>query len=166
MATSYFARLAVLLFALFAGAASAQTFGLHLVSLHDEPGLNNKNPGAYVRFDNGVTLGTFKNSIGRVSFYAGYTIERGPFALTVGAISGYAIKRVEAPCNEARANIRNEGSRCYEETGGSHGAVMALVAPSVRGPEILGMTPRLTFIPKFDKNASANVLHLSVERKF
>ena len=87
------ARFIIAALCLFCTQASAQTFGLHVGSYHDKPGFNNVNPGAYVRFANGVTAGFYRNSIDRDSVYVGYTAERfiGPvgFAVTAGAITGY-----------------------------------------------------------------------------
>lgn len=71
----------------------AQVVGLHLGSQHtnDPHGLaNNLNPGLYVRFDNGVTAGFYKNSIHKDTFYAGWTApEFYRVSFTFGAASGY-----------------------------------------------------------------------------
>ena len=80
----------LLAFALSALGARAQTVGLHLVSIHvpAHEGQHNFNPGIYGRLVNGVTLGTYLNTLGKQTFYGGYTVERGPFALTLGASIG------------------------------------------------------------------------------
>jgi hypothetical protein len=66
-------------------------YGVHLATYHfdRERSLNEVNPGLYIRC-NGWTLGGYKSSVSKPSFYFGYTAESGPFALTVGAIKGYA----------------------------------------------------------------------------
>jgi hypothetical protein len=76
--------------------------GLHLVSAHSAPGMNDANPGIYVRTAGGATLGTYENSISgtnlngndgrrRTSVYLGWTWETPSqgLALTLGAVNGY-----------------------------------------------------------------------------
>ena len=69
--------------------AEAQTYGLHLISVH-KPGahMNTVTPGAYVLFDSGVTLGAYRNSESKFSTYAGYTMGEN-WQLTLGAVTGY-----------------------------------------------------------------------------
>ena len=70
--------------------AHAQTIGLHLGSVHESPGFNGFNPGAYVRLDSGVTAGSYFNSIRKQSFYAGYTMNVwGPLDVTFAGVTGY-----------------------------------------------------------------------------
>jgi hypothetical protein len=59
-----------------AGCAAA-TLGLHLGTAHSRSGFNGVNPGLYVRADNGLTVGAFRNSYGDPSAYAAMTIETG-----------------------------------------------------------------------------------------
>lgn len=72
--------------------------GIHVASLHQpvrRPNgqkFNNSNPGVYLRWDNGVTVGSYRNSEYRTSVYAGWTWANsacGP-AVTFGVITGYA----------------------------------------------------------------------------
>lgn len=71
-------------------------FGVHLVShhwpqVHNGQKWNNWNPGLNVRWKNGVTLGTYRNSEYNQSYYGGWTwtgSDCGP-ALTLGFITGY-----------------------------------------------------------------------------
>lgn len=62
--------------------------------------LNGFNPGLYVRIDEGqlegLTLGLYRNSLGRPSTYAAWTFETESkrYGFTVGAVSGYD-RRVE-----------------------------------------------------------------------
>lgn len=117
-----------------AGLAAAQTVGLHLGSVHlPKRDYSNVNPGAYVRFPNGLTFGGYYNSERRPSFYAGYTHSFGPVDVTVGAITGY-----------------------------ERAAVAPLVVPSVRLFEIGRVAVRLAFVPKIEKNG-AHVLHAMIE---
>lgn len=82
-------------------AATAGTVGLHLGSWHDVDGYNNTNPGAYVRTDAGLTLGTYRNSIRERSNYAGYTwtaarTSGAQLDLSLVAITGYAQHAIPA----------------------------------------------------------------------
>jgi hypothetical protein len=70
---------------------SEMSYGAHLVSFH-KPGshMETVTPGAYVlHIPTGATLGAYRNSEGKLSAYAGVTLERGPWQLTVGAVTGY-----------------------------------------------------------------------------
>ena len=94
-------RSAALLLALLAGAAQADTIGLHVGSWHSRPGYNNVNPGAFYRADDGLTVGAYCNSQSRSpnnpdaptcrpSAYAGVTWGGdGLVALTAGVVTGY-----------------------------------------------------------------------------
>jgi hypothetical protein len=70
--------------------ATAIAIGLHLGTYHFDRSkdYNETNPGAYVQCD-GKTAGYYYNSEKRHSFYAGYTWQKGPWALTVGGVTGY-----------------------------------------------------------------------------
>lgn len=111
------------------------TVGLHLASVHVPAAdwQNNANVGIYAKTAGGITAGIYRNTQHRTSVYAGYTLEHGPFALTLGAITGYSAR-----------------------------PVMPMLAPSVALPALAGITPRLTFIPKFGA-VKAAALHLSIE---
>lgn len=68
----------------------ADVVGVHLGSIHSpKRDYNNFNPGIYYKMDNGFTVGTYRNSIRKQSFYTGYTYEWKRFAITAGAITGY-----------------------------------------------------------------------------
>jgi hypothetical protein len=123
--------------------ASATTLGLHLGSRHsnyDQP-WNDVNPGLYARFDNGVIVGTLRNSERAQSYYAGWSRDwplttRLDAGITLGLITGY--KRAD---------------------------VLPLVVPSIR----LGFTEnvglRTSLLVNPDKRG-AHAVHLSVEWKF
>lgn len=122
--------------------AAAQTsIGLHLVSVHDKAGFNNVNPGVYVNID-GWTAGVYKNSESKTSAYGGYTFSGSlsqnlQWGVTVGAVTGYSLRRVEA-----------------------------LVVPSltIKDP-LLGGAWRVSYAAKIKKNG-AQALHLSHEWSF
>lgn len=64
--------------------------GLHLFSLHAQPGMQTATVGVYAcHAPSGATLGLLRNSEGGASAYAGITLERGPLAITLGAVTGY-----------------------------------------------------------------------------
>jgi len=125
-------------------AATAQTtIGVHTVSIHapDNGKVNNVNPGGYVSFENCATVGFYRNSLRRMSVYAGCTMERGIAGLTIGGVTGYD----------------------KEHGGHSNAPVAPLLALHLKSPvEFFGATPRLTYIPgRLVK--SADVLHLSLQ---
>lgn len=125
---------------LFPVLASAQTVGLHAVSAHQHGGMNNVNPGLYIRHDNGITAGFYRNSYRRESVYIGYTTEvrRGPVsaALTIGAVTGYPA----AP-------------------------IMALAVPSV-AYHFGNNAVRLGIVPKPPSHGTSASVHLMAERHF
>ena len=132
-------------------ASAEAVVGLHLVSAHipNKSWTNNYNPGIYVKADNGLTVGVYYNTLSRVSVYAGYTLEAWPFALVLGATSGY--KKHLSPGGGMR--------------GTSNGYLSLMLAPSVKLPvEAWGVSPRLSFVPRIGSGSS--VFHLSVERAF
>ena len=109
-------------------------YGLHLGSHHlPARDFNNFNPGAYVRWSNGITVGGYYNSERKTSAYVGYTYEWGSLAVTLGGITGY--KRM---------------------------AVLPMIVPSVKLGKINDATFRLAALPKLEKSGAA-VLHLMVE---
>ena len=92
-------HLAVILLASHAlGAAPPDAVGLHLASWHSEPGYENVNPGVFVRIS-GYQVGTYQNSVGKRTTYAGQAWEwplyrslRG--TIFFGAATGYPAARV------------------------------------------------------------------------
>lgn len=112
------------------------TVGAHLATWHDRSGFCNFNPGLYLRWKSGLTIGAYENSDCRVSAYAGWTYSYGPFAVTAAIVTGY-----------------------------THHSPMPALIPSVLLPVGEGLSARIAFIPKVEKH-SANAIHLMVERKF
>ena len=117
-----------------------KSVGLHLVSAHfDDSDFESVNPGLYVRLNNGATAGAYRNSMRRVSAYAGWTWDTDFHgfrpAITAGVVTGY------------------------------ERAVMPLLVPSISTPAVDGFRARFTFIPKVEKGGSS-ALHLSLERDF
>lgn len=123
--------------AFLASAAHAQTVGLHLGSWHSEPGYNNANPGVYVRLENGLTAGAYRNSFRKTSVYAGWTWQADIAgfrpAITAGLISGYRHP--------------------------------FLVVPSIAAPEIGSVRLRVAYVPRLDPKG-AHVIHLMAEKEF
>lgn len=76
--------------------ASIMAIGIHIGTAHVDPDmpLNDFNPGVYAVFDNGVTVGTYYNSIRKQTVYAGYTAKYKQFSLMVGGATGYNYKVV------------------------------------------------------------------------
>lgn len=135
--------------------------GLHLGSVHVPHRIDqrNVNPGAYVRFGNGLTLGAYRNTLGRESVYAGYTFNViGRIDLTLGAVTGYERKVVARYYKPVCAD-GNPGP-CTLTKGFTRHRVGLLVAPSIRLPGVAGFTPRLSALAGDD----AVAIHLSVER--
>lgn len=152
--TAVFIAIGVLLLAGWVEARADTVIGVHLVSHHfpAQTWQRNANPGLYIKTDDHVVVGLYRNSLGRTSGYLAYVLEseRWPVALTVGAVSGYQ-RRVVAGLNGP------------EMIGSSASRLTLMLAPSVRLPAIAGLTPRLSVIPRF--GTSSAVLHLSVEKR-
>jgi hypothetical protein len=116
--------------------------GVHLASVH-VPSYNeqqNFNPGLYARLENGVTIGSYRNTYNKTTVYAGYTTpEYYKISLTATLASGY----------------QQEIHKGY---------LTPVLAPSIRLPEVGTISPRITYIPGLA--GKSNVFHLSLERKF
>lgn len=100
--------------------------GLHLLTAHVSPGYETFTPGAYVRHESGFTAGAYRNSIGRNSAYAGWTLETDDkrFAITAGAVTGYDRKCEAGMCT------------------GHAGKIAPLLIPSMKlGPARLAVVP-------------------------
>ena len=142
------ASVAIFLFAFSGFAAHAATFGVHLGSVHYPGGSyqNNFNPGVYLRTDDGITVGTYYNTLRRISVYAGYTYEYGPVGLMGGVVTGYQPKLID---------------------GLSYGqgkALTPMLALSLRLPPLGGFKPMVMLVPAF--RSSPAVLHLAFEYRF
>ena len=144
--TEFFVR--ALLGTFMSHGAQAATFGVHAGSVHVPSGAyqNNFNPGMYLRTDDGVTVGAYYNTLRRVSFYAGYTVEYGPVGLLGGLVTGYQPKLID---------------------GLSYGqgkTLTPMVAVSLKLPPLSGFKPMLMLVPPF--RSSPAVLHLAFEHPF
>ena len=64
----------------------AETYGLHLGTVHSKSGYNDINPGAYVRTKEGYTGGFYYNSENHLSMYAGKQFFN---HVMVGVVTGY-----------------------------------------------------------------------------
>jgi hypothetical protein len=119
-------------------AVGAHTFGAHLGSVHSAPGFCDFNPGAFVRFDDGGTVGFYRNSECRLSVYAGWTfhaLQRGKLSadVTLGAVTGYR-----------RANV------------------LPLAVPSLAYQVNDQVAVRVAYVPKVEKGG-AHAVHFMVE---
>jgi hypothetical protein len=143
---------------------SGVVIGLHLVSIHvpQQEGQRNFNPGIYVRdSETGLTAGTYRNTLGKQTFYVGETVTFHRFSITFGIATGYQRRTSVVACNPEQSLY---WSRCYSTTRGAKTYLTPVVAPSVRLPQVFGATPRLSFMPGMA--GTSNVFHLSVEGRF
>lgn len=125
--------------------------GIHLGSVHvdqnewlkaNKP--NNVNPGVYVEFDSGLTLGTYRNTNRDQSAYVAYTHHFGKVgpllpSVAVGIVSGY------------------------------RDGLKPMIVPSIALEVHPHIRPRLSYAPKIDSGAArtgAHIFHLSVEYRF
>lgn len=119
---------------LFSASAVAGTVGFHVGSVHfPARDFNNFNPGIYYRTDSNWQAGVLYNSERHVSFYGAKILQRGRFALALGAITGY-----------------------------ERAKVVPLVAPSFAVIESPEFTARILYLPKVE-STGAHALHLVVE---
>lgn len=141
--------------------------GLHLVSVHSDSGKaaagsrgwNNANPGIYARWDNGFTLGGYRNSLFRDSYYAGWTFtdRADRFALTAGVVTGYD-KVTSGPGDRQEV-------RCADtcRTVNLKNVVLPMLVPSVRLPLTQKVSVRLALLLAPRQPAA---LHLAIEGRF
>lgn len=162
--------LSLLLLCVFSLTAQAQTtFGVHVASAHlpNRDDQNNQNVGLYIRHS-GVQAGFYRNTINRTTAYLGYVHSFGPVDLMGAMASGYKKK-----CSRYTTDVVGQRSPVYERTatsatvseectGFASDTLVPLVTLSYKAPEVLGLTPRISFIPSIGKHS--NVLHLSFER--
>jgi len=165
--TAVFIAIGILLLAGWVEAKAETVVGIHLASHHfpAQDWQRNANPGLYVKTDDHVVAGLYRNSLGRTSGYLGYVLEseRWPVALTIGLVSGYQKRpEVTTPSADGRCDAGGPPP-CLALRGVSNSRLTLMLAPSVRLPAILGLTPRLSVIPRF--GTASTVLHLSVEKR-
>ncbi len=138
--------------------AQAGTMGVHLYSPHftdesDTPErlrMRDFTPGLYWRGDSGLTLGVVRNSFTRTSVYAAYTLERGRWSLTAGAITGYRYREVSG-VDLCRKHGSKQSNPCTYVSGKTNAYLRPLLAPSVAFPEAqpyIGATPRVALLGK------------------
>ena len=150
------------------------TIGVHLASVHVPAGnYSGVNPGLYVRLDQGLVAGGYRNSFGRASFYGGYNFTRGPFSLTLGAVTGYErSSEITTTCWTAspvlarnRDDVGQTRGQCVTDVRRRPMLVAPLIAPSVTLPVLGGIAPRITVLPKLVAH-SATTVHFSLERTY
>jgi hypothetical protein len=127
--------------------------GVHLFSAHSRDGMNNVNPGVFVRTPSGFTAGAYENSVSgtryagageprRISTYAAWSFETsdGRFALTVGGATGYG-RRAQVICLESNA----QGCTTTQQL--NHvSTVVPFAVPSVRLPIAGNVSGRIGYI--------------------
>ena len=154
-------KLAIIIAALLPFAATPQTVGVHLTSVHlrATPEQNNDNHGLYIKTDR-LTVGAYRNTIRRTSVYAGWNFHLTENAdAMLGGVSGYKIDRTYRACTESD---RAKGwTRCWDQEGFSHSEIAPMLVLSYKLPAVQGISPRLSFMPGI-KGASP-VVHLSAE---
>lgn len=121
------------------GLCAACVIGLQLATAHYGDGASDMRwatPGVYVQHPSGATFGAYRNSQGRGSVFAAWTLQTPgkTFALTAGAVTGY----------EA-------------------GSVLPLVVPSVRLPLTESVSARLMFVPPIAKHDITGAVTLAIE---
>jgi hypothetical protein len=146
--------------------------GLHLVSHHlnerrngpNDLGWNDRNYGVYARWSNGLTVGTFRNSMYRRSNYVAWTWEGldSHVALTVGAATGY--DRVTSGKGD-RTVVRCSRGECRDVN--VKDIIAPLVVPSVRmGLGAIGLTNTSARLSLLKSPGAPAALNLSVEHRF
>lgn len=167
------------------------TLGLHLYSHHVHGGCegfnpgsagatclgwNNANVGAYLRWANGLTVGTVRNSLYRQGVYAAWSGERDlvqlgglpvSVAITLGVTSGYD-RLVQDDFAGQPGKGQHTAVRC--DAAGRCRTVLlrSVLAPLVVPSVALQVTPRtavrLSYVPQSGADASG-AFHLSMEFK-
>ena len=153
--------------------------GLHIASYHiqntppGQPGFNNDNHGLYLKWTNGLTIGTLMNSVNRRGNYIAQTFEKVvsehvSIAITAGVIRGYD-KLVQdnftgVPSSDQHVDVRCNADR-YCRPVLLKSVLAPLVVPSVAYNINEHVRARLSWIVKTHKD-SAHAAHLSVEWVF
>lgn len=69
-------------------------FGVHALSFHTAKGYETITPGLYAIHSSGAAAGFYRNSEGKPSAYAGWSLERGQWNVLIGAVTGYKRAKV------------------------------------------------------------------------
>ncbi len=142
-------RLIAILLALYAAPVAASCItqpkaaGVHIVSTHDLPGFRNINPGLYAVNQCGMVGGVYRNSVGKVTAYAGYMLDPDslPVWASFSAATGYR-----------------------SETGWR---ISPLVAIGLKSSEFGGgYRFRVAWVPRVMPINRVNVIHLLLECRF
>lgn len=159
--------------------AQAQTVGLHVGSVHLDGqlqrvrGWNDVNPGVYVRWDSGLTVGAFVNSVKRRSHYVGWSWQARPMqglevALTLGALDGYDRLVADDFAGEPGPG-QHVDVRCNAQQGCRRvllrPVVQPMVVPSVALWVDARTAARLSLLANVSKDG-AHAVHLSLERRW
>lgn len=118
--------------ALSAFTANSATFGIHGGTYHFNRSYNYQevNPGVYFQSDNGIIVGTYRNSYDRTTVYAGFTIETDDrrFALTGMVGTGY-----KGMCPRFCGVLTPALTPSVRFPLGDSGAALRLSSPSLQG---------------------------------
>lgn len=135
--------------------AHLHTFHFGREDTHPALPLRDSTPGLYVRTEHGWTAGIVpRNSYGFASVYLAQTIETadGRFALTLGAITGYQIRKVYRDDVCRPGYVSTPSDPCWTKHGKTNAVLRPLIAPSIAFPEarpyLLGGTPRVVVLGK------------------
>lgn len=153
--------------------AQAQVIGAHIASVHlPHDGQRTITPGLYVRSERWIA-GAYSNSVGRLTVYAGAIVQIGAVDLMLGAATGYARRETWGhSCERAAAYAgwssdeqiaqRKLGNRCGWWVDDPL-RLTPMIALSIAGPQMLGITPRLSYVPAMLGAGQSHVISLSVE---
>lgn len=132
------------------------TIGVHTFSMHSSKvdivsleKWNNINPGIYAKWDDGLVIGGYYNSLRKPSLYVGYSVAlNASFDVVVGAITGYR-------GGDKLAN------------GGKYPGypIMPMLVPSFHFPIGEKIEGRVHYVPKISK-FGAQAVHFSIESRF
>lgn len=145
--------------------------GAHLYSIHPskESWMNDANIGIYACAgpSNQYCAGTFKNTLSKQSFWAGYTLRHRQdstspleFALTLGVVNGYKpIKVLDTP---AKCFHSYGGKACtpdiYKMSGKNSSDWRLLISPSIAYSPVKNLNLRVAY--------QIQAIHFSIEHKF
>lgn len=121
-------------------------------------GYNNRNPGLYARWSNGVTVGTYYNSNKNQSYYVGktFTDDADRFSVTLGLVSGYT--KVEIGKDPTGREQCSAPGNCIMVEGRK--VILPMLVPSVR----IGITDHLSArLALMATQTLKPITHLSLE---
>jgi hypothetical protein len=150
------------------------TVGLHTLSAHvPQHNQYNQNFGIYLRSGSGIETGWYINSFKRNGLYLTQELEvlktvAGKLGIQGGIVYGYArrctswIEARQQPAGKHHDEQPTEYVRTTQCQGFSRGAITPMAGFTYTAPvTVLGVTPRIQFVPSFKGHSS--VFHLTLE---